>query len=155
MKGEKEMRSDERLGSEKMTPLVFKMALPSVAAQLVNLLYNLVDRMYIGKIEGVGTDALAGVGLSSSVILLIAAFASLVGGGGSPQAAIALGKGDREGAARILNNGFVMLLFFSALCTALPLIFLKPVSLPTRSNIFSLKSILSKLGFPRDISSDK
>ena len=129
MKGEKEMRSDERLGSEKMTPLVFKMALPSVAAQLVNLLYNLVDRMYIGKIEGVGTDALAGVGLSSSVILLIAAFASLVGGGGSPQAAIALGKGDREGAARILNNGFVMLLFFSALCTALPLIFLKPILL--------------------------
>lgn len=99
-------RSDEKLGTERMLPLVFKMALPSVAAQLVNLLYGVVDKIYIGHIEGIGGEALAGVGITTSVILLISAFSSLVGGGGSPLAAIQLGRGNREEAARILNNGF-------------------------------------------------
>lgn len=96
------------------------MALPAVAAQLVNLLYGIVDRIYIGHIEGVGKEALAGVGITTSVIMFIAAFSNLVGGGGSPLASIALGRGDRARAARILNNGFVMLLAFAALCTAVP-----------------------------------
>lgn len=121
------LASDERLGSEKILPLILKMALPSVAAQLVNLLYGIVDKMYIGHIEGVGAEALAGVGVTSSVILFISAFASLVGGGGSPLAAIELGRGDRDGAKRILNNGFVMLLFFSVICTALPYIIMEPL----------------------------
>ena len=119
--------SDERLGNEKMLPLIFKMALPSVAAQLVNLLYGIVDKIYIGHIEGIGAEALAGVGITSSVILLISAFASLVGGGGSPLAAIELGRGDRDGAKRILNNGFVMLLFFAVICTALPYAIMEPM----------------------------
>jgi len=103
-----------------MLPLVLRMALPSVAAQLVNLLYGIVDKIYIGHIEGIGGEALAGVGITTSVILLISAFSSLVGGGGSPLAAIQLGRGNREEAARILNNGFVMLLFFAAICTTVP-----------------------------------
>ena len=111
-----DITSDERLGTERVAPLVFRMALPAVAAQLVNLLYSIVDRVYIGHIEGSGAEALAGVGLTTSVILLISAFSSLVGGGGSPLASIELGRGNRDGAKRILNNGFVMLLFFAFVC---------------------------------------
>ena len=69
---------EERLGTDRMLPLVFRMALPAVAAQLVNLLYTLVDRVYIGHIPGIGTDALAGVGVTSSVIILISAFSAIV-----------------------------------------------------------------------------
>lgn len=107
-----------------MLPLVFKMALPAVAAQLVNLLYGVIDKIYIGHIEGVGGEALAGVGITTSVIILIAAFSHLVGSGGSPLAAIQLGKGNYEGAGRILNNGFVMLLFFAVICTGVPFLFM-------------------------------
>ena len=121
------VHSDEKLGKERMLPLIFKMALPAVAAQLVNLLYGIIDKVYIGHIEGVGGEALAGVGITTSVIMLIAAFSHLVGAGGSPLAAIQLGKGNREAAARILNNGFVMLLFFSLLCTAIPYIIMEPM----------------------------
>ena len=119
--------SDEKLGTERMLPLVLKMALPSVAAQLVNLLYGVVDKIYIGHIEGVGGEALAGVGITTSVILLISAFASLVGGGGSPLAAIQLGRGNRDEAKRILNNGFVMLLFFALVCTVVPYFIMDPM----------------------------
>ena len=110
-----------------MLPLIFKMALPAVAAQLVNLLYGVIDRIYIGHIKGVGGEALAGVGITTSVIILISAFSYLVGNGGSPLAAIQLGRGNREQAARILNNGFVMLLFFAFLCTTLPYLFMEPI----------------------------
>jgi len=68
---------EERLGTAPMLPLIFKMALPSMAAQLVNLLYSIVDRIYIGHIPGIGTDALAGVGVTGSTILLISAFAAI------------------------------------------------------------------------------
>lgn len=101
---------EERLGTDRMLPLVFRMALPAVAAQIVNLLYNIVDRIYIGHIPGIGTDALAGIGVTSSVIILISAFSSIVGAGGAPLAAIALGQGDRERAGKILGNGLVLLL---------------------------------------------
>ena len=121
------IRSDEKLGTERMLPIVFKMALPSVAAQLVNLLYGVVDKIYIGHIEGVGGEALAGVGITTSVILFISAFSSLVGGGGSPLAAIQLGRGNREEAGRILNNGFVMLLFFALFCTVTPYLAMDPI----------------------------
>mgnify|MGYP000684715000 CR=1 FL=1 len=72
---------EERLGTERMLPLVFKMALPAVAAQFVNLLYSIVDRIYIGHIPGIGTDALAGVGVTTSLIILISSFSAIVGGG--------------------------------------------------------------------------
>lgn len=117
-------RSDEKLGTQRMLPLVFKMALPAVAAQLVNLLYGIIDKIYIGHIEGVGGEALAGVGITTSIIILVAAFSNLVGSGGSPLAAIQLGKGNREEASRIMNNGFVMLLFFALICTVTPFFFM-------------------------------
>ena len=98
---------EERLGTERMLPLVFKMALPAVAAQFVNLLYSMVDRIYIGHIPGIGTDALAGVGVTTSLVILISSFSAIVGGGGAPLAAIALGQGDRSRAGKILGNGFI------------------------------------------------
>lgn len=86
------------------------MALPAVAAQFVNLLYAIVDRVYIGHISGIGTDALAGVGVTMSIVILISSFSAIVGAGGAPLAAIALGQGNRERAGKILGNGFVLLL---------------------------------------------
>lgn len=122
---------EQRLGTAPMLPLVFRMALPAVAAQAVNLLYNMVDRIYIGHIPGIGTDALAGIGVTSSVIILISAFSAIVGGGGAPLAAIALGQGDRRRAGKILGNGFVLLLFFTLVTSALAYAFMKPVLLAT------------------------
>lgn len=109
---------EERLGSDPMLSLVFRMALPAIAAQLVNLLYNLVDRIYIGHIPGIGTDALAGIGITGSVIILISAFSSIVSGGAAPLAAIALGQHDRERAGRLLGNGFFLLLLFTLVTTS-------------------------------------
>lgn len=118
---------EQRLGTQKMLPLIFSMALPAVAAQLVNLLYSIVDRVFIGHIPDVGTDALAGIGITSSIIILIAAFSQIVGSGGAPLAAMALGSGDRERAGKILGNGFVMLIIFSvALCIPV-YIFMEPI----------------------------
>ena len=122
---------EERLGTERMMPLVFKMALPAIAAQFVNLLYNLVDRMYIGHIPHIGTDALAGIGVTSSVIILISAFSSIVGAGGSPLAAIALGQGDRERAGKILGNGFILLVIFTLITSSITYALMEPILLLT------------------------
>ena len=118
---------EKRLGTDRMFPLVFRMALPAVAAQIANLLYGIVDRIFIGHIPGIGTDALAGVGVTTSVIILISAFSSIVGGGGAPLAAIALGQGDRERAERILGNGFILLAAFTAVTSLAAYIFMKPI----------------------------
>ena len=116
---------EESLGRQRMLPLIFRMALPSVAAQLVNLLYGIVDRIYIGHIPVIGTEALAGVGVTNSVILLISAFSQIVGGGGTSLAAVALGRGDRDRADKILGNGFVMLLVFTAITVTLTYVFME------------------------------
>ena len=118
---------EERLGTDPMLPLVFRMALPAVAAQMVNLLYNIVDRIYIGHIPHIGTDALAGIGVTSSVIILISSFSAIVGGGGAPLAAIALGQGDRTRAGKILGNGFVLLILFTLFTSLLTYVFMKPL----------------------------
>ena len=122
---------EERLGTDRMLPLIFKMSLPAVAAQLVNLLYNIVDRIYIGHIPGIGTDALAGIGVTSAVIVLISSFSAIVGAGGSPLAAIALGRGNRERAGQILGNGFILLLIFTILTSATTYLFMEPILLFT------------------------
>lgn len=119
--------SEERLGTERMLPLIIHMALPSVAAQLVNLLYGIVDRIYIGHIPTIGTNALAGVGVTNSIIILISSFSQIVGGGGVPLASIALGKGDRKRAEQILGNGFVMLLIFSLFTSSVSYLFMEPI----------------------------
>ncbi len=118
---------EERLGTEPMLPLIIRMAIPAVAAQVVNLLYSVVDRIYIGRIPEIGTTALAGVGITASLLMLIVAFAQIVGAGGAPLAAIALGNGERERAGRILGNGFVMLLFFAALTAGVAYVFMEPI----------------------------
>ena len=111
-------RSEERLGTAPLGKLMLSLALPSLTAQLVNLLYNVVDRIYIGHIPGEGALALTGLGICNPVLLIISAFSMFVGMGGSPLAAIALGKGDRDRAERILGSGTTLLLFFAVVLTA-------------------------------------
>ncbi len=111
-------RQDEKLGTEPLGKLIISMALPSVAAQLVNVIYNMVDRIYIGHIPGAGAQALTGLGISLPVILLIQAFSSLAGMGGAPQASIQLGRGDRDRAEKILGNSVAMLAVFAVVLTA-------------------------------------
>lgn len=118
---------EERLGTDRMLPLIFRMALPAIAAQLVNLLYNLVDRIYIGHIPEIGTNALAGIGVTSSIIILISSFSAIVGAGGSPLAAMALGQGDRVRAGKILGNGFILLIIFTLLTSLTTYLFMRPL----------------------------
>jgi len=103
------------LGSGSIPSLMLRLALPSVIAQTINMLYNMVDRMYIGRIEGVGAYALTGVGLTFPIITLISAFSSLFGTGGAPLASIKLGEGNKEHASRILGVSAFMLLCTSVL----------------------------------------
>lgn len=105
------------LGNDKIGGLLFKLALPAIMAQVINLLYNLVDRMYIGHINEVGPAALTGVGVTMPVIMAISAFAALVSMGGAPRASIMMGKGDREEAQRILGNCASMLIITAIVLT--------------------------------------
>lgn len=114
--GKKEMQ-DEKLGTAPLGRLIFSLAIPAVVAQLINVIYNMVDRIYIGHIPEVGTEALAGLGLSLPVILLIQAFSSLAGMGGAPQASIQLGRGNRDGAEKILGNSVTLLFGFAIVMT--------------------------------------
>ena len=104
-----------------------RLAVPAVLAQLINLLYNLVDRMYVGNIAGVGTQALAGLGVVFPVTLIVSAFANLVGMGGAPLASIFLGEQKPEGANKVFNAGVGMLCVFSVLLTAAVLVFCDPL----------------------------
>lgn len=122
---------EERLGTAPMLPLVFKMAVPAVAAQIVNLLYNIIDRIYIGHIPHIGTDALAGVGVTTSIVILVAAFSAIVGAGGAPLAAIALGQGNRKRAGEILGNGVTLLACFTILLMVATYAFMEPILLVT------------------------
>ncbi len=112
-----ERKQDEKLGTAPLGRLIFSLAIPAVIAQLINVVYNLVDRIYIGHIPDVGAQALTGLGLSLPVILLIQAFSALAGMGGAPQASIQLGKGDRKAAEKILGNSVTMLIAFTVFLT--------------------------------------
>ena len=105
----------------------FRIALPAVAAQLINILYNLVDKMFIGHIPEVGKQALAGVGVTAPVILAISAFAALASMGGAPKASIFMGKGDREQAEKVMGSCTWMLIVLSVVLTAIMLIFGKRI----------------------------
>lgn len=94
------------LGEGNITKLLASLAIPAVVAQVVNLLYNIVDRVYIGHIPGIGANALTGVGLFTPILMLINAFAMLAGSGGAPRAAIFMGKKDNDTAERIIGNCF-------------------------------------------------
>lgn len=103
------MEDNNILAREKVGRLIVRLAIPTVLAQLVNLLYNIMDRVYVGRIEGVGSLALAGLGVTFPIIMLISAFASLMGMGGAPRAAIAMGRGDNDEAEKILGNSACLL----------------------------------------------
>ncbi len=111
------------LATAPLVGLFFKMSIPTITAQLINMLYNLVDRMYIGRIEGVGALALTGVGVCFPIIIIITAFASLFGYGGAPRASIFLGRGDKRSAEKVLGNSFSSLLIIAAVVTTVTLLF--------------------------------
>ena len=115
------------LGYEKVGKLFLKLSIPSVIAQLVNLLYNLVDRIFIGHIEEVGDIALTGVGVCLPLIMIISAVSCLCGMGGAPKAAIKMGENDLEGANKILGNCTILTIIFSIILTILVLIFKEPL----------------------------
>lgn len=120
-------KSDNKLGTEKIGKLVFSLALPAVIAQMVNVLYNIVDRMYIGHIPKIGSTALTGLGVCFPILMLISAFSAFVGSGGAPLASIQLGKGNNKEAEKILGNGVTMLLAFSLILTFGFMIFKEPL----------------------------
>lgn len=105
--------NNEKLGSAPLGKLMFELAVPTVFAQIVNLLYNMVDRIYVGRIPGTGHIALAGLGVAFPIILLISAFSALVGMGGAPRAAICMGQKDNEGAEKILGSSTAFLVLLS------------------------------------------
>ena len=111
------MRRTNDLGRDPVGKLVLRLAIPTMLAQLVNVLYSIVDRMYIGNIPDIGGLALAGVGVCGPIVTLLSSFASLVGLGGSPIMAMRMGEGRKEEARRILNNCFLMLLVLSLVLT--------------------------------------
>jgi len=121
------MKDNTFLGTEKTGKLLFKLAVPAVTAQLVNLLYNLVDRIYIGHIAEIGTEALTGVGVCLPIIMLISAFAYLVGSGGAPRASIFMGSGDNDTAEKILGNCFTLLLGVSVVLTVVFYVWNEPL----------------------------
>ena len=120
-------RNDERLGSAPLGRLMVSMALPAVAAQVINVLYNIVDRIYIGHIADYGELALTGVGVTAPILMVISAFSAFAGMGGAPQASIQLGKKNYEGAEKILGSSVAMLLLFSVVLTAVFQVFKTPI----------------------------
>lgn len=120
--GSGENEDKEFLRTEPLGKLLLKLALPTVAAQLINMLYNIVDRIYIGHIPGIGATALTGVGVCMPLIMIVSAFAALVGYGGAPRASIFMGKKDKESAEKTLGNCFVLQIIISVILTAVLLI---------------------------------
>lgn len=111
------------LGTEPIGKLLFKLAVPTLAAQLINMLYNIVDRIYIGHIPKDGALALTGVGVCMPIIMIVSAFAALVGYGGAPRASIFMGKNDNESAEKTLGNCFILQIIVSLILTVVLLLF--------------------------------
>ncbi|HIY30329.1 MAG TPA: MATE family efflux transporter [Candidatus Mediterraneibacter avicola] len=112
----------EFLRTEPLGKLLLRLALPTVTAQLINMLYNIVDRIYIGHIPNIGATALTGVGVCMPLIMIVSAFAALVGYGGAPRASIFMGKQDKESAEKTLGNCFVLQIIISIILTVVLLI---------------------------------
>ncbi|MDR7869349.1 MAG: MATE family efflux transporter [Tissierellaceae bacterium] len=114
------------LGKDKVSSLLLKLALPAIVAQLVNVLYNIVDRIFIGRMAN-GEIAMAGVGVAFPIIMIVSAFSSLIGMGGAPLASIKMGEKDDEAAEEILSNSFSTLVIIGAILTGIILIFQEPI----------------------------
>lgn len=121
--------NSEFLGRDPIGKLLWKLSIPAIAAQLINLLYNLVDRIYIGHIPEEGALALTGVGVCMPIIMIVTAFAALVSNGGAPRASMAMGRGDDETAEKILGNSFVLQIVISVILTVVLLLCNRPLLL--------------------------
>jgi len=121
------MQAQPNLGTEPIGKLLRKLAIPTITAQLVNMLYNLVDRIYIGHIPEIGTAALTGVGVCMPIIMLVSAFAAMAAMGGAPRASIQMGKGDNAAAERIMGASAALLLCISLALTAVLTIWNRPL----------------------------
>ena len=115
-------KNNQYLGTEPLGKLLFKLAVPSVVAQIINMLYNIVDRIYIGHMAEGGSLALTSLGVCMPIIMVVSAFAALVSMGGAPRASIAMGRGDNSAAEYILGNCFVLQIIISAILTSALLI---------------------------------
>ena len=124
-----ETKNNDFLGRDPLGGLLFKLALPTITAQLINMLYNVVDRVYIGHMEGVGDLALTGVGVCMPLIMIISAFAALVAGGGAPRASIFMGQGDRDSAERTMGACFTLQCVISVILTVILAILHRPILL--------------------------
>ena len=117
------MQEENKLGTKPVGRLLLELSLPAITAQIVNVLYNMVDRMYIGHIPGTGAAALTGLGVTMPIIMLVSAFATLASMGGAPRASIMMGRGRKEDAERILGSCFTALGAVAVVLTALILLF--------------------------------
>ena len=116
------------LGNGSIGKLLISLALPAIIAQLVNVLYNIIDRVFIGRIPN-GEIAMAGVGVAFPIIMIVSAFSALIGFGGAPLVAMKMGEKDNDGAERIMSNSFSTLIIISAILTVGLLVFRKPLLL--------------------------
>lgn len=137
-------QKEEFLGTEPVGKLLLKLAVPTVIAQIVNLLYNIVDRVYIGQYDTSGL-ALTGVGVCLPILTLIGAFAYLIGSGGAPKASIYMGKKDMDTAEKIMGNSFVFLVGGSILLTLLLFLFARPILFVVGASDMTIDPALSYL----------
>lgn len=128
------MQKKPDLGHGSVGRLLFKLAVPTITAQLVNMLYNLVDRIYIGHIPDIGTEALTGVGVCLPIIMMVSAFAALASMGGAPLSSIELGKGNRDRAESSLGSCSALLLIISVVLTVVLTIWHRPMLLAFGAN---------------------
>lgn len=136
MKQNREEKPKQDMGTGSVGKLLARLAIPAVVAQVINLLYNIVDRIYIGHIPEIGKDALTGVGLFMPILMLVNAFAMLSGAGGAPRAAIAMGQKNNDRAEKIMGNCFTLLLIFAVVLTG---VFY--VSAPTLLTLFGASEV--------------
>ncbi|MCJ7690791.1 MAG: MATE family efflux transporter [Clostridiaceae bacterium] len=123
------MDRSKQLGEEKIGKLLMKFSIPAIVGMVVNALYNVVDRIFIGHIEGVGELALSGVAVTFPIALIVMAFAMLIGIGTAALISINLGEQKKEEAEHILGNAFTLIMIISFIVTILGLIFLEPILL--------------------------
>ena len=121
------MKVENNLDTDKVRGLVWRLAFPSMLAQFVNVLYSIVDRMYIGNIQGIGALALAGVGICGPVVTLISSFASWIGVGGAPLMSIRLGQKNERAAAQMVANCFALLTGMAVVIMTMTFLFRKPL----------------------------
>ncbi len=121
------MEHENKLGTMDIKKLFLSRAFPAIIGQLVSLLYNIVDRIYIGHIPEIGGKALAGIGITIPIIIIISAFAYLIGAGGAPLASISMGEGNKNHSERIMGNAFFSLIIISFLITGFVLVFMDEI----------------------------